>query len=325
MSNKDFWKGKNVFVTGADGFIGGWVARTLADYGANVTIILRDSKPENSLKTLGLDKDVNIVRGDIINAELMTRIVNEYEIEFIYHLAAQAIVGIANANPVSSFETNIKGTWNILEAARNSKWIKGVIVASSDKAYGIQEKLPYTEDQKLNGLYPYDASKACADILTRSYHKSFGLPVAVTRNANTYGGADMNFNRIVPGTIKSVLDGEIPVIRSDGTLRRDYMYIKDAVEAYLRIGENMDRDDVCGHAFNFGVGKPISVLELFETVIELCGKTVKPKILNQAKNEIPDQYLCVDKVKKTFDWEPEYDLKKGIKETIEWYKKYLKK
>lgn len=322
---KDFWKGKNVFVTGADGFIAGWIAKRFVDEGAVVTIIVRDYKSESSLDTLGFRHKVHIVHGDIIDTHLMQRILNEYAIEYVYHLAAQAIIGPANRNPLSTFESNIKGTWNILEAARNTNTIKGVIIAASDKVYGDQEKLPYTEDQPLLGLYPYDASKVCADVLARSYFKTYNLPVAITRNANTYGGGDMNFNRIVPGTIKSVLDGEIPIIRSDGTLERDYMYIKDAVDGYLLIGENMDDPKVRGQAFNFGVGKPISVINLFNKIIKLSGKTVKPKILNQANNEIKKQYLCVDKVKKTFDWEPKYDLDAGLKETIEWYKDYFKK
>lgn len=320
---KGFWKEKNVFVTGADGFIAGWIAERLVREGANVIVIVRDLKVKNSFDALGFRKKVNIVQGDITDTLLMQRILNEFSVDYVYHLAAQAIVGTANRNPLTTFETNIKGTWNILEAARNCSTIKGVIVASSDKAYGDQEKLPYKEDQPLNGLYPYDASKVCTDVLTRCYFKTYGLPVAVTRNANTYGGGDMNFNRIVPGTIKSVLEGEVPIIRSDGTLERDYMYIKDAVDAYLLIGENMDRNDVKGQAFNFGVAKPVSVIELFDKIIKNCGRNVKPKILNQANNEIKKQYLCVDKVKKTFDWEPKYTLDAGLKETIEWYKKYL--
>ncbi len=322
---KRFWKEKNVFVTGADGFIGGWVAKRLVDEGANVTVIVRDMKVENAFDSLVFRQKVNIVQGDIADTLLMQRIMNEFSIEYVYHLAAQAIVGIANKSPLSTFETNIKGTWNILEAARNCSSIKGVVVASSDKAYGDQEKLPYTEDQPLKGLYPYDASKVCTDVLTRCYFKTYGLPIAVTRNANTYGGGDMNFNRIVPQTIKSLIDGEVPVIRSDGLLERDYMYIKDAVDAYLLIGENMDREDVMGNAFNFGVGQPISVINLFNKMIKISGSKIKPKILNQASNEIKRQYLCVDKVKKTFGWEPRYSLDAGLKETMEWYKRYFAK
>lgn len=320
---KGFWKTKNVLVTGADGFIGGWIAKRLVDEGANVTVIVRDLKVENSLDNLKFRDKANVVQGDIIDTLFMQRVVNEYSIDIIYHLAAQAIVGIANKNPISTFESNIKGTWNVLDAARLSSTVKGVIVASSDKAYGDQKKLPYTEDQPLNGLYPYDASKVCTDVLSQSYFKTFGLPVAITRNANTYGGGDMNFNRIVPQTIKAVFEGQVPEIRSDGTLERDYMYIKDAVDAYLLIGENMDRNDVKGQAFNFGVSKPVTVLQLFEKIIKASGKNVKPKILNQAKNEIQKQYLNCDKVKKTFDWQPKYDLDSGLKETVQWYKKYF--
>ncbi|HLC96347.1 MAG TPA: GDP-mannose 4,6-dehydratase [Candidatus Nanoarchaeia archaeon] len=317
----NFWKSKKVFVTGADGFIGGWLAKALVDSGADVTIILRDIKKEKiSIDYHHIRDKVTIILGDIIDYSLVSRILNEHEIDTVFHLAAQAIVGAANRSPLSTFESNIKGTWTILEAARVTSTVKRVIVASSDKAYGDQEKLPYTEDQPLKGLYPYDASKACADILAQSYFKTYHLPVCVTRNANTYGGADLNMSRIVPDTIKSALEDRELVIRSDGTLERDYIYVKDIVAAYLILAENMDRNEIAGQAFNFGTGKPITVLELFSTIIRLTNRNIKPKILNQAKNEIKKQYLSAEKAKQLLHWQPTYSLEEGLKETIEWYK-----
>lgn len=318
-----FWKSKNVFVTGADGFIGGWLAKALVEKGANVFVIIRDIKRVCSLDLLKIRENVEIIQGDIVDLSCVERIVNEKEISIVFHLAAQAIVGVANKSPISTFESNIKGTWNVLEASRLNKDVKSVVVASSDKAYGVQEKLPYTEDSPLLGLYPYDASKACADILSRSYFKTYGLPVAVTRNANTYGGGDLNFSRIIPDAICALLQGKEFVIRSDGSPERDYMYVKDAVDSYLTLAENMG-GDVKGEAFNFGTGKPISVIQLFSKIIELMGKgDVNPKILGEAKNEIDRQLLDSSKVKKFFNWEPKYSLEQGLKETIDWYKENI--
>lgn len=321
----NFWNKKKVLVTGADGFIGSWLAKSLVESRAVTIVVVRDLKTDNCLDLHNLREKVTQVQGDILDRELLKRVFKEYPINICFHLAAQTIVTVARRLPVSTFENNIKGTWNILEACRMSKTVKGLVVASSDKAYGQQEKLPYTEDQPLLGLYPYDASKACADILARCYFRTYGLPVAVTRNANTYGGGDLHMDRIVPGTIVSVLKGEIPIIRSDGTLTRDYMYIKDAVAGYLLLAENLEREEVRGEAFNFGTGKPVSVLKLFNKIIKLCGKKVKPKILNQAKCEIQDQYLSIGKAKKILGWRPKYNLDEGLKETIKWYKDYLKK
>lgn len=319
----DFWKDKNVFVTGADGFIGGWVAKTLVEKGAKVTTIIRDQKIKDSLDSHGIREKVNIINGDIINCQLIQRILNEYSIQYVFHLAAQPLVEIATRSPLSTFESNIKGTWSILEAARLTKTIKGVIVASSDKAYGDQEKLPYSEDQPLLGIYPYDASKVCTDILTRSYFKSFGLPVVVTRNANTYGGGDLNFGRIIPGTVISSLQGKELAIRSDGTPERDYLYVKDAVESYLLLAENIENKDINGQAFNTGSGIPLSVINVFKTIIKLTGRDIEPKILGDAKNEIDRQYLSVEKIEKTLGWKAKYNLEEGLRETIDWYRNYL--
>ena len=319
------WKEMPVLVTGADGFIGSWVAKEFADKGAHVVTIVRDLKKYSNIDALGLRGRVTIVHGDLADLEVCSRVMNEYEICICIHIAAEAIVGTANASPLSTFESNIKGTWNILEAARLSKFIKSLVVASSDKAYGVQKKLPYTEERPLLGTYPYDASKACADMLASSYFRTFGLPLAITRNANTYGGGDLNFSRLVPDTIKALINNQQPVIRSDGTPERDYMYIKDAVSSYITLASNLHRKDVQGEAFNFGTGKPVSVLKLYTEIIRLMGKKIKPKILGQAKHEIDRQYLSIEKAKKVLNWKPRYSLEQGLKETIAWYKDYLKK
>ncbi|MBN4049040.1 GDP-mannose 4,6-dehydratase [archaeon AH-315-M20] len=319
------WKGANVLVTGADGFIGSHVAKALIEKGAEVTTIVRDIKKANNIDILDLKNKINIVHGDLVNLKDCERAINEYGIEFCFHIAAQAIVGPANRSPLSTFESNIKGTWNILEVCRTSKTIKGLVVASSDKAYGQQKKLPYTEESPLYGYYPYDASKACAELLARSYFMTYGLSLAITRNANTYGPADMNLSRIIPDVITRLIRNEQPVIRSDGTPERDYMYIKDAVNAYLVLAENLHRKEVLGQAFNFGTGKPVSVLDLYKKIIKLMGKDVEPKILGEAKNEIDKQYLNSEKAKRILNWESGYDLDSSLKETIEWYKDYFSK
>ncbi len=325
MERINFWKNKNVFITGADGFIGGWLTKYLVELKSNVYVIVRDLKTKNALDIHDLKNKVTIIQGDITDFQLIKRILNEYKIDTIFHLAAQALVEIANKSPLSTFESNIKGTWTILEATRELRNIPRIIVASSDKAYGEQKNLPYTEDQKLNGLYPYDASKACADIISRSYSKSYNLPIAVTRNANTYGGGDLNKKRIIPDTIISILKGDDLIIRSDGTPERDYMYIKDAVDCYLTLAENLDKEEIKGNAFNFGTQTPVSVMDVVKEIINISGIYIKPRIEGKATNEIDRQYLCIEKVKKLLKWEPKYSLKQGLKETYEWYKENLEK
>lgn len=320
-----FWKNKNVLVTGADGFIGSWLAKKLIEKNANVVTIVRDIKHKNNLDVLGIRKNLTFINGNLIDLNVVERTINEYDIGACFHLAAQAIVGSANRSPLSTFESNIKGTWNLLEACRLNNGVKQIVVASSDKAYGQQKELPYTEESPLLGYYPYDASKACADMLATSYFKTYNLPLAITRNANTYGPADLNFSRLIPDVITSVINDKQPIIRSDGAPERDYMYIKDAIDAYLILAENLHQKNVVGEAFNFGTGKPISVFNLYKKIIKIIGKDVKPKILGEAKNEIDKQYLSIKKVKKILNWEPRYNLDSGLKETVEWYKEYLKK
>ena len=324
MSENNYWSGKNVFVTGADGFIGSWVAKELVEQKAKVTILVRDLKLGLGFDLHGLREKITIVKGDLVDLQVLQRALNEYEIDSVFHIAGQAIVGIANKSPLSTFESNIKGTWNILEACRLQTAVKRIVVASSDKAYGVQKELPYTENSPLLGLYPYDASKACTDILARSYFTTYGLPVAVTRNANTYGGGDLNFSRIIPDAIISLIEGKKFKIRSDGTPERDYMYVKDAVKGYLTLGAALDRKEIQGQAYNFGTETPVKVVDLFDKIAKLLGKPEeKAQILGQAKNEIDRQYLSTSKAKKDLNWEPKYSLEKGLKETIEWYKNYL--
>ena len=319
------WKGMNVLVTGADGFIGSHVAKALIDKGAEVTTIVRDIKKRSNIDILDIKSKVNLVHGNLINFEDCQRTINEYSIGFCFHIAAQAIVMVANRSPLSTFESNIKGTWNLLEACRLSKNFNGMIIASSDKAYGQQKKLPYTEDSPLSGYFPYDASKVCAEVLAKCYFMTYNLPLAITRNANTYGAADMNLNRIVPDVITRLIKNEQPIIRSDGTPKRDYIYIKDVVDAYLTLAENLHKKEVLGEAFNFGTNKPISVLELYKIIIKIMGKNIEPKILAEAKNEIDCQYLDSSKAKKILGWEPEHNLDSGLRETIKWYAEHFSK
>jgi CDP-glucose 4,6-dehydratase len=320
-----FWEGKNVLVTGANGFIGSWVADALLENGAKVTALIRDRIPNSELNLSGNVKKINTVDGSLTDINVIKRALNEYEVDTVFHLAAQAIVTTANRSPLSTFESNIKGTWNILEACREHRLTERVVVASSDKAYGDQEKLPYTEDSPLLGLYPYDASKACADILTQSYYNTYQLPIAITRLANTYGGGDLNFTRIIPDTIRAILKNKEPIIRSDGTPVRDYMYAKDAAEGYLVLGENINK--VKGQAFNFGNNSPINVLDLVKEILKAADSNLKPVIKGKGKSkgEIDKQYLDSTKAEKVLGWKPKYALNQGLKETIEWYKLNLDK
>ncbi len=319
------WKDVNVLVTGASGFVGSWITRALVDRGAQVVVLLRDEVPGSPLEHMGVRSRLRaVLRGDLTDFRAVERAFNEYEVGACFHLAAQAIVGIANRSPLSTFESNIKGTWNVLEAARNSEALERLVVASSDKAYGEQPELPYTEEHCLNGLHPYDASKACADILARTYHNTYGLPVAVARCANIYGGGDLNFSRLVPDTVRAALQGRNPIIRSDGTPVRDYIYIKDAVTAYLTLGDKLKK--VKGGAFNFGSNAPISVLELVNEILEVAGrKDLKPVIRGRGrvKGEIDRQYLSSEKAEKLLGWRVKYPLREGLRETIEWYRDYF--
>ena len=319
----NFWKDRNVFVTGCTGLLGSWLTRALVERGANVTGLIRDLVPKSNLNWSGFNDKITIVRGEIEDYFLLERTINEYEIDTVFHLAAQTIVTIANRNPVSTFESNIKGTWNVLEACRRSPLVKRIIVASSDKAYGNQEKLPYYENTPLEGRHPYDVSKSCADLLCRAYFETYKLSVCITRCGNFYGGGDLNFNRIVPGTIRSMLNKEAPIIRSDGTLIRDYFYIEDAVEAYLCLAEKMEELNIQGEAFNFSNEIQVTVLELVNKIIKLMGSNLKPKILSEATNEIKHQYLSAKKSREILNWKPKHTLDEGLRRTIKWYEEFF--
>jgi CDP-glucose 4,6-dehydratase len=323
LSNK-FWQDKHVFVTGCTGLLGSWLTADLLSKGAHVVGLIRDQVPHSQLIRTGNIDLIDIVRGDICDYELIERSLAEYEIDTIFHLAAQTQVGIANRVPLPTFESNIKGTWVVLEAARRNPTVQRILTASSDKAYGTHAQLPYTEDAPLQGEHPYDVSKSCADLISHSYAHTYGLPVTVTRCANLYGGGDLNWNRIVPGTMRSVIRNEAPIIRSDGTMKRDYIYIKDAVRGYMTVAENMHRAEVRGQAFNFGFDNPLSVLEMANSIIELSDNNhLEPVILDEVNNEIQDQYLCSDKAGQVLGWEPQFSLDQGLTETMNWYKEFL--
>jgi len=324
MVNNSFWLDRPVLVTGCTGFLGSWLTIALVEAGAQVVGLIRDETPYSHLRRSGYQEHIGVVRGQVTDYALMERVLNEYEIDALFHLAAQTIVPIANRAPLSTFDSNVKGTWTILEAARRSPTVTRVAVASSDKAYGVHEKLPYTEDAPLLGCYPYDVSKACADLIARAYAATYDLPVAVTRCANLYGGGDLNWSRIFPGTIRSVIRNEPPIIRSDGTLLRDYLYVRDAVSAYLTLAEQLDSPEARGEAFNFGTDNPKSVLEVVETIIAVSDHPeLRPVILNDAPHEIQAQYLGCDKARRVLGWTPSYSLEEGLRETIRWYQEFL--
>jgi CDP-glucose 4,6-dehydratase len=322
-----FWKKRNTLVTGATGFVGANLSAKLVHQGANVVCLQRDAVPANSLDLLGLRPEVTVVNGMVEDLSLMERILNEHEVEAVFHLAAQPLVGTANRSPYATFESNIRGTYTLLEACRRNPGVKRVVVASSDKAYGTHEHLPYDEGSALLGLFPYDASKTCTDVLARSFAHSFALPVAVTRFANIYGGGDMNLSRMIPGTIVSVLRDEPPIIRSDGTPVRDYVYIGDVTRGYLLLAEKID--EVRGEAFNFGTGQPVQVLDLVQRIIRLAGKegSLSPRVMLQRKieQEIDAQYLSAEKAAARLQWRPVVALDDGLRQTIEWYRAHLSK
>jgi CDP-glucose 4,6-dehydratase len=320
----EIWQRRRVLVTGATGLVGAWLTEWLVNAGADVVALVRDGVPGSNFHRLGLDARVVTVRGELEDYSLMERILNEYEIEVVFHLAAQTIVGIANQNPLSTFSANIQGTWNVLEAARRARHVKAVVQASSDKAYGAHDVLPYTEEAPLIGRHPYDVSKSCADLIAQAYWATYKLPVAITRCGNFYGGGDLNFNRIVPGTIRSIIDGQRPIIRSDGTLIRDYFYVKDGVGAYVITAEKLLAGAAGGEAYNFSNETQVNVSELVDIILRAAGATdLQPVVLNDAPNEIPHQYLSAAKARRELGWTPRYTLEQGLAETIAWYREYF--
>lgn len=322
--NADMWRRRRVFITGCTGLVGGWLTDWLVEAGADVVGLVRDGVPSSNFYARGLDRRITTVRGDLENYALMERALNEHEIEVVFHLGAQTIVGIANRNPLSTFSANIQGTWNLLEASRRTKTVKAFVLASSDKAYGTHDVLPYTEEAPLIGRHPYDVSKSCADLIAQSYWTTYQLPVAITRCGNFFGGGDLNFNRIVPGTIRSLFDGQRPIIRSDGTLIRDYFYVKDGVGAYVITAEKLLAGIACGEAYNFSNETQVTVRELVEIIRRVAGDTsLEPVILNDAPNEIPHQYLSAAKARRDLGWTPGYTLEQSMAETVDWYRKFF--
>ena len=319
-----FWRDRPTLVTGATGLLGGWLVARLVDAGADVVCLVRDWVPDSQLVRAGLLERTKLVRGDVRDQAVLERTVGEYEIDTVFHLAAQTIVGIANRNPISTFETNIAGTWRLLEAARRSPTVKQIVVASSDKAYGSHDVLPYTEEAPLVGRHPYDVSKSAADLVAQSYAATYDLPVGITRSGNLYGGGDLNWSQLIPGTIRSILRGTRPVIRSDGTYVRDYFYVEDGAAANMALAEGLARDfELRGEAFNFSNELQMTVLEVVERILGLMGSDLEPEIRNEATNEIRDQYLSAEKARRTLGWEPLFTLDAGLRRTIDWYAELL--
>lgn len=313
-----------MLVTGATGLLGGWLVRRLVEAGAGVTALVRDWVPESTLLSTDLLARVNLVRGDVRDDKVLARAMGEYEADTVFHLAAQTIVGVANRNPESTLDTNVRGTWALLEAVRRSPLVRSVVTASSDKAYGDHDTLPYDETAALRGAHPYDASKSCADIIARMYAVTFGVPVAITRCGNFYGGGDLNWNRLVPGTIRSALRGARPVIRSDGSLVRDYFYVEDGAAAYMQLAEALHtRDELRGEAFNFSNELQVDVLTLARKVLQRMQVRLEPEVRSEATHEIRHQWLSAAKARRVLGWRPQFTLEEGLDRTIAWYREFL--
>jgi len=328
MENMDlkevFWLDRPTFITGGTGLVGSWLVSRLVAAGADVVCLVRDWVPQSELARTGILERVKIVRGDIRDRDTLERLLGEYEIDTVIHLAAQTIVTIANRNPISTFESNIAGTWNLLEASRRSPTVKQIVIASSDKAYGDQERLPYDESTPLQGQHPYDVSKSCADLIAHTYAVSYGLPVAITRCGNFYGGGDLNWNRIIPGTIRSILRGQRPIIRSDGKYIRDYFYVEDGAAVYMLLAEKLAaQPELKGQAFNFSNEIQVTVGQIVAHILELMESELEPDVRNEVNNEILHQYLSAEKARALLNWTPVFNLNEGLKRTIQWYKNFL--
>jgi len=319
------WSSRKVLVTGATGVVGSWLTRRLLDEGAYVVALVRDLDPQSELLRSGTLQRVNVVNGELEGTTTVARAVVDHEVDTILHLGAQTIVGAALQTPASAFASNVMGTWNVLEAARlYSSLVRSVVVASSDKAYGTAAQLPYTEDMPLQGRGPYDVSKSCADLLATSYADTYGVPVLIARCGNIYGGGDLNWSRIVPGTIRSLLQGDQPVLRSDGTFRRDYLHVDDVVEAYMLLSDVGLEGRHAGEGFNFSNEAPLTVREIYDLVCEATvGSVVEPKILGQAEHEIRDQWLSAEKARTQLGWTPRVSMTDGLARTVAWYRDLL--
>jgi len=321
---RQFWRDRPTLVTGASGLVGGWLVKRLQALGADVVCLVRDWVPQSALVRTRMVDDVTVVRGDIRDAALLERVLGEYEVTTVIHLAAQTIVGIGNRNPVSTLESNIQGTWCVLEACRRSPLVQQIVIASSDKAYGDCDTLPYSEDTPLAGRHPYDVSKSCGDLIAQAWATTYDLPVVITRCGNFYGGGDLNWNRIVPGTVRSIIRGERPVVRSDGQYVRDYFYAEDGAAVYTLLAEQLAaRPDLRGHAFNFSNESQVTVLELVQRITTLMGSALVPEIRNEATHEIRRQYLSAAKAREMLGWRPLFSLDDGLRRTIAWYREAL--
>lgn len=322
---KEFWAEKKVLVTGASGFLGYWLTKKLVEMGSHVVTLIRDYDPQCSLIASDLVKNVHVVNGSLEDFSSVRRAINEHEIDSVFHLGAQTIVGTALRDPLSTFESNIRGSYNLLEACRLQKGlVERVIVASSDKAYGSSLILPYTEEMALQGLHPYDVSKSCTDLLAATYYNTYNVPIAVARCGNLFGGGDLNWSRIVPGTIKNILANLPIIVRSNGLFTRDYLYVEDAVAAYLNLGMQIDKEHIVGQAFNFGPNQPYPVLEIIEGIKKVLAMPDAQVIIkNEAREEIRDQSLDSSKARKLLQWHPLYSLEQGLEETVIWYKNHL--
>lgn len=318
------WNERRVLVTGATGIVGSWLCDELVRRGAHVVALVLDDDPRSRFYTSRTYQRCAIVRGDLARVEDCSRAINVHDCDVVFHLGAQTIVGTALRDPLECFESNIRGTYNLLEAARRlHPLVKAFVVASSDKAYGDSDVLPYTEEMPLNGKHPYDVSKSCADLLSTTYHHTYGLPVTIARCGNIYGGGDLNWSRIVPGTIRSLLLEERPVLRSDGGPIRDYIYVKDVVDAYIALAEASDQPDVVGSAFNFAPQSRVSVREIVDAIAAVMGVPADPIVLNAAAMEIRDQTLDASKAKRQLNWNASWSLDQGLRETVEWYRDHL--
>jgi CDP-glucose 4,6-dehydratase len=319
-----YWKGKTVFVTGATGLMGSWLVKALMRDGAEIIALVRDQAPNSMLVREGLIERIATVSGELESLPTLQRAIAEYQPHTVFHLAAQPLVQVAKRDPVGTLRANVMGTWNILEACRLAGGAN-VVIASSDKAYGAADNLPYRETHPLQGRYPYDVSKSCADLISQMYSATYGLKVAIARCGNLFGGGDLNFSRTIPGIIKATLAGEPFVIRSDGKFVRDFLYVKDAAEAYLMLGERLAEDSsISGEAFNFSLGEHLTVLDIVHTTLEIMGRTdLEPLIQNIASSEIREQYLDASKARERLGWQPRYGMKDGIRETVDWYREHF--
>jgi CDP-glucose 4,6-dehydratase len=319
------WTNQHVFVTGATGIVGSWLVKRLLDLGGHVVTLVRDWDPQTELVRSGDILRTQVVNGRLEDFGSLERAINEHQIDTVFHLGAQPIVTAALRNPLPTFEANIRGSYNLLEACRVHRGLVGrVVVASSDKAYGDGPRLPYTEDMPANGRHPYDVSKSCTDLLALSYAHTYDLPVTVARCGNIYGGGDLNWSRIVPGTIRSVTLGQRPVIRSNGLFTRDYVYVQDVVDAYVSLAERCADEGVRGEAFNFSQETPVTVLEITRIIQKLMSREdLEPVILDQVRAEIRDQYLDSTKAKSRLGWTAHHHLEAGLRETIAWYQRFF--